>query len=65
MWYLAINLRPSNTNIHLNYVYIYIYLYCYFILMVSFQELRNLDEIFTYNHMSIIPFEAALDLRHP
>ena len=42
-----------------HYIYIYIYIYiCFFIWWSPFIPSRNLDEVFTYNHLAIMYFRS-------
>ena len=36
----------------------YIYIYIFFYLMESFHPFRNLDEVFTYNHMALMSLRS-------
>ena len=45
---------PSDILYMIKLGYIYIYCYCYFYLVSPFIPPRNLDEVFTYIHMTVM-----------
>ena len=49
--YPIINIMIEITKISGRVIYIFCYFYCYFYLVESFHPSRNLDEVFTYNHI--------------
>ena len=64
--YSFINIYIINDFFFIVFVYIS---YCYFVIFIwwsPFIPSRNLDAVFTYNHIWLLcPLEAALMLRHP